>query len=163
MCHCAPKKGSPVLPCQNISSMNDLQEHEVMSPECWVEPCSESQAEETGLENQQGEEAEKEEVEVPCGDNQPAGNLRQEEAGGERPLSCDHSGIQEVTSEGGLEQVQREEMLTQEKRERLSHMTVNHERGGSGVWREKWDIKCDVICCSFHNTIQKYSTAYLML
>lgn len=103
-----------------------------MSSECWVEPCSEGQTEETGLENQKGEEAEKEEVEVPCGDNQPAGSLRQEEPGGERP-SC--SSMQEVTSEGGLEQVQREETQTQEKRERFSRMTVNHESRdrGSGV------------------------------
>ncbi|XP_044068342.1 protein polyglycylase TTLL10 isoform X3 [Siniperca chuatsi] len=115
-----------------LAITNDLQEHEVMSSECWVEPCSEGQAGGTGLEKQQGEEAQKEEVEVPCGDNQPAGSLRQEKPGGERLTSRDHSAIQEVTSEGGLEKVQREETQTQEKGERSSHMTVNHESQDRG-------------------------------
>ncbi|XP_074500709.1 protein polyglycylase TTLL10 [Sebastes fasciatus] len=97
-----------------------------MSSECWVKkPCCEDQAEETGLEKQQGEEAEKEDVEVTCGDNQPAGGLRQGEPGGTRPSSSDHSGVQEVISEVRLERVHREERQTQEKRERFSHMTVN--------------------------------------
>lgn len=108
--------------------------------ECWVEPCGAAQAEETRLQKQQEEEAEKEGMEVPCGDNQPSGNLRQEEEpGGERPPSPDHSGMQEVTSEGGLEQVRRVETQTQERRERFSHMTVKQDSWdrGSGVWREK--------------------------
>ncbi|XP_041802004.1 protein polyglycylase TTLL10 [Chelmon rostratus] len=123
-------KGSPVLSCWNISS--DLQEHEVMS-ECWVEPCGAAQAEETRLQKQQEEEAEKEGMEVPCGDTQPSGNLRQEEEpGGERPPSPDHSGMQEVTSEGGLEQVRRVETQTQERRERFSHMTVKQDSWDRG-------------------------------
>lgn len=120
---------------------SDLQQHEVMSSECWVEPCSEGLAEETGQENQQEEEAQKEEVEVPCWDNQPAGSRRQEEepGGAQRPSSPDHSGMQEVTSGGGLEQVQREGTQTRKKRERLSPMTVKQENRdrGSGAWREK--------------------------
>ncbi|KAM9351234.1 protein polyglycylase TTLL10 [Symphorus nematophorus] len=105
-----------------------------MSSECWVEPCSEGRAEETGLEKQQEEEAEKEEVEVPCGDNQPARGLGQEEEpGGERPSSPDHNGMQEVTSEEELEQVQREETQTQDKRQRFSHMTVNQESRDRGT------------------------------
>ncbi|XP_049921743.1 protein polyglycylase TTLL10 [Epinephelus moara] len=103
-----------------------------MSSECWVEPCGEGQAEETGLERQQGEEAEEEEVEVLCGDSQPAGSLRQEEPPREQPLSPDHSGMQEVTLEGGLEQVQREETQTREKRERFSHVIVNQESRDRG-------------------------------
>ncbi|XP_062282593.1 protein polyglycylase TTLL10 [Scomber scombrus] len=102
-----------------------------MSSERWVESCSEGQA----VEKQQGEEVEQEEeekVEVPCGDNHPAGSLRQEE----RPSSLDHGGMQEVTSEGGLEQVQREEKQTEE-RKRFTHMTVKQQgrdRGaGSGA------------------------------
>ncbi|XP_067447666.1 protein polyglycylase TTLL10 isoform X2 [Thunnus thynnus] len=104
-------------------------QQEVMSSECWVEPCSEGQAEE----KQQGEEVEKEEVDVPCRDNLPAGRPRQEEPGGERPLSPDHSGMQEVTSEGGLEQVQREEMQTQEERKRFTNMTVNQQNRDRGA------------------------------
>lgn len=105
-----------------------------------MEPCSEGRAEETRLEKRQGEEAEKEEVEVPCRDNQPAVSLMQkEEPGGERPSSPDRSGMQEVTSKGGLEQVQSEEKQTQKKRKRFSRMTVNQESRdrGSGVCREK--------------------------
>ncbi|XP_035513383.1 protein polyglycylase TTLL10 [Morone saxatilis] len=105
-----------------------------MSSACWVEPSSEGQAEETRLQKQRGEGAETEElVEVPCGDNQPTGSLRhEEEPGGEQPSSPDHSGMQEVTSEGGLEQVQREETQTQEKRERFSHITFNQESRDRG-------------------------------
>ncbi len=97
-----------------------------------MEPCSESQADKIGQEKQQEEEAQKEEVEVPY---QPAGCLMQEEEPGEQPLSPDHDGMQEVTSEGGLEQVQREETQIQEKRESFSHITVNQEsrKGESGV------------------------------
>ncbi|TKS77200.1 Protein polyglycylase TTLL10 [Collichthys lucidus] len=104
-----------------------------MSSECWVEPCSEGRAEETRLVKRQGEEAEKEEVEVPCGDNQPAVSLMQkEEPGGERPSSPDRSGMQKVTSKGGLEQVQSEEKQTQKKRKRFSRMTVNQESRDRG-------------------------------
>ncbi|XP_060913200.1 protein polyglycylase TTLL10 [Labrus mixtus] len=65
---------------------------------------------------------EKEIVEVHCGQNQPACSLRrqeeeEEEGGGETLQSPDHSSMQEVTSEGGLEQGQTEETL------RFSHMT----------------------------------------
>ncbi|KAG8002861.1 Protein polyglycylase TTLL10 [Nibea albiflora] len=99
-----------------------------MSSECWVEPCSEGRAEEPRLEKRQGEEAEKEEVEVPSGDNRSAVSLMQrEEPGGERPSSPACSGMQEVTSEGGLEQVQSEETQTREKRKRFSRMAVNQE------------------------------------
>lgn len=49
-----------------------------MSSELWVEPCCEAQEEETRLEEQQAEVAEKEEVEVPYGDNQNVGSLRLE-------------------------------------------------------------------------------------
>ncbi|XP_076597811.1 protein polyglycylase TTLL10 [Chaetodon auriga] len=123
-------KDSPVLSCWNIFS--NLQEHEVMSSECWVEPCSVGQAEGTRLQKQE-EEAEKEEVEVPCGDNQSVGNLRQEEEPrGEEPLSPDHGGMQEVTSEGGPEPVQRVETQTQERRGRFSHMTVDQESWDRG-------------------------------
>ncbi|KAI3357133.1 hypothetical protein L3Q82_015596 [Scortum barcoo] len=103
-----------------------------MSSECWVEPCAEGQAEDTRLENQQGEEVEKEEVEVACRDSQLGGSLRQEEPGGERPLSSDHVDMQEVTSEGEPERVCREETQTQEKRHSISHMAVNHERRDRG-------------------------------
>ncbi|XP_034552579.1 protein polyglycylase TTLL10 isoform X7 [Notolabrus celidotus] len=96
---------------------------EVMSSDCWVESCSEDSAEQTGLKKPQEEEeeAEEEEVEVPCGQNQSACSLRQEETGGEQPLSHDHRSKQEVTSEGELEQSQREETL------RFSHMTASQE------------------------------------
>lgn len=76
-------------------------------------------------EKQQGEEVEEEEgkgeVEVPCRDNQSAG--------GERSLSLYHSGMQEVTSESGQEQVQREEKQTQEERKRLTVKQQSRDRG----------------------------------
>lgn len=101
-----------------------------MSSEYWVESCSEGQAEETGLEKQQEEVAEKGEVEVPCGDNQPAGSLALEE-------ELDRHGMQEVTSKEGVEQAQREKMQTQ--RERLSNMANKEESRDkvAGVWRKK--------------------------
>ncbi|XP_032376306.1 protein polyglycylase TTLL10 isoform X2 [Etheostoma spectabile] len=102
----------------------DLHQHKTMSSEFWVEPYREGQADE-----QQGEEATKKEVEVPFGDNQPLGILRQEEPG-EEPLSPYLSVMQEVTSEGGLVQVQREK--TQKKRERFPHMTVKQESRDRG-------------------------------
>lgn len=143
-CPCAPKKRSIG---KFLAITNNLQVHKVMSSECWVEPCSEGQAQGTGLEKQQGEEVKKEEVEVPCGDNQPVGSLRQEEPGRERPSSPD------------LEQVQRVETQTQEKRERFSHESRDR---GSGLWRLKWDIKCDVFCClcCLYCSITKYNTSH---
>lgn len=104
-----------------------------MSFESWVERSSEGRADETGLEKQQEEVAEKGEVEVPCGHNQPAGSLAlEEELGGNQPLSPDCTGMQEVTSKEGVEQAQREKMQTQEKRERFSHMT-NHQESRDKV------------------------------
>lgn len=143
-CPCAPKKRSIG---KFLAITNNLQVHKVMSSECWVEPCSEGQAQGTGLEKQQGEEVKKEEVEVPCGDNQPVGSLRQEEPGRERPSSPD------------LEQVQRVETQTQEKRERFSHESRDR---GSGLWRLKWDVKCDVFCClcCLYCSITKYNTSH---
>lgn len=110
-----------------------------MSSERWVEPCSEGQAEE----KQQGEEVEREEeekVEVPCSDNHTAGSLRQEE----RPSSLDNGGMQEVTSEGGLEQVQREEKQTEE-RKRFTHMTVKQQGRdrGAGVCQIRCQMRCE--------------------
>lgn len=98
------------------------------------ESCGQGQ----GEEKKQDEEVERQEVEVPCEDKQPTESLRQEES-----VSPDHRGMQEVTSEGGLEQVQREETQTQEERKRFSHMTVNQasRAQGSGVCGEQWDIK----------------------
>ncbi|XP_071331452.1 protein polyglycylase TTLL10 isoform X2 [Trachinotus anak] len=79
-----------------------------MSSESWVESCTEGQGEDTGLEKKRDERQEREEVELPCEKNQPTESLRQEVS-----LSLDHSVIQEVTSEDGQEQVQREETQTQ--------------------------------------------------
>lgn len=138
--------------------ISNLLQHKEMSSDCLMEPCSDVQAEETGPEKQQGDEAEKEEVEVPCGDNQPAGSLGQEEPEGKQPWSPDHSGMQEATSESGLEQVQREETRTQKAREVFSDMSVNQESQdrGSGVCRGRWDVKCDVICYSCHMLILQH-------
>ncbi|KAM7404359.1 hypothetical protein PAMP_011712 [Pampus punctatissimus] len=93
---------------------------EVMSSEFWVEPGSEGRAE---------EKQQEEEVEFPCEDNQPAGNPREEEPGEEQPLSPDYSGMQEVTSEGVLEQVQREEMQTQEERKSIKQQSRGRRAG----------------------------------
>nr|XP_046252153.1 protein polyglycylase TTLL10 isoform X2 [Scatophagus argus] len=104
--------------------------HKIMSSDCWVEPCSQGHAKETRLKKQQEEIAEKEEVEVPYRDNHPAVSQRQEEeSGGKWPSSPTHSGMHAVTSQCELEQVEREKMQTQEKRE-FSHMTVNQESQG---------------------------------
>ncbi|GLD45747.1 inactive polyglycylase TTLL10 [Lates japonicus] len=100
-----------------------LESQEVMSSESWVESCSEGQ----GEEKKQDEEVERQEVEVPCEDKQPTESLRQEES-----VSPDHRGMQEVTSEGGLEWVQREETQTQEERKRFSHMIANQECRAQG-------------------------------
>ncbi|KAF3860113.1 hypothetical protein F7725_000368 [Dissostichus mawsoni] len=75
----------------------------------------------------QGENGEKEEVKAPCGDNVPAGSLRQEEPRGEPASSPDHRDMQEVASGSGPEHVQREETQTKEKRKKFSHMTFNKE------------------------------------
>ncbi|XP_047468048.1 protein polyglycylase TTLL10 isoform X2 [Mugil cephalus] len=103
-----------------------------MSSDYWVEHCSDGQAEDTGLEKQQGKRKEKEEMEAACGDNQPAGNTRQEEVGTEDSSSPVHSGLQVVTSEGGLEQVQREETQTRKERKRCSHPPVNEGNQHTG-------------------------------
>lgn len=130
---------------------NNMHRHDVMSSEHWVEPCSQDQAKETGLEKQQEEVAEEEELEVPCGDNQPAGSLRQEEELGRKwPSSPDHSGMEEVTSKRGVEQAQMEKIQTQEKRERFSHLNKSQEcreprDGVQGLWRAKGDVTCDVL------------------
>ncbi|XP_026223813.1 protein polyglycylase TTLL10 isoform X2 [Anabas testudineus] len=92
-----------------------------MSFECWAESCSEGQAEQSREEEQQGEIAE-EDVEVSCRDDEPAEN-----GGGEWPSSPDHSGLENVTSEGVQEQVQKLEM------QRFSHRTVNQKSQGSEV------------------------------
>ncbi|KAK9515657.1 hypothetical protein VZT92_026284 [Zoarces viviparus] len=123
-----------------------------------MEPCSDVQAEETGLEKQQGDEAEKEEVEVPCGDNQPAGCLGQEEPEGKQPWSPDHSSTQEATSESGLEQVQREDTRTQKAREVFSDMSVNQESRdrGSGVVKRniRRSFPRDLPTCSYREQRQ---------
>ncbi|XP_028265244.1 protein polyglycylase TTLL10 [Parambassis ranga] len=99
--------------------------------------CSGNQAEGTGLKKQQEKEYKKEETDVPCGDSRPAGKPGQEEPRTDQPLSPDCSCIQEVTSEGGQEQVQTEETHTQEGRKRLSGSSVNQksqrERSASGA------------------------------
>lgn len=102
-----------------------------MSFECWAESCSEGQAEQSRQEEQQGEIAE-EDVEVSCRDDEPAEN-----GGGEWPSSPDHSGLENVTSEGVQEQVQKLEM------QRFSHRTVNQKSQGSGVCGQEWDVRCD--------------------
>lgn len=124
---------------------NNMHQHDVMSSERWVEPCSQGQAKETGLVKQQEEVTEEEELEVPCGNNQPAGSLRQEEELGRKwPSSPDHSGIEEVTSKRGVEQAQMEKIQTQEKRERFSHLNRSQDEV-QGLWRAKGDVKCGVL------------------
>lgn len=129
---------------------NNMHQHDVMSSECWVEPCSQGQAKETGLEKQQEEVAEEEELEVPRGNNRPAGSMRQEEELGRKwSSSPDHSGMEEVTSKRRVEQAQMEKIQTQEKRERFSHLNKSqecrdHRDGVQGLWRAKGDVKCDV-------------------
>ncbi|XP_034552573.1 inactive polyglycylase TTLL10 isoform X2 [Notolabrus celidotus] len=127
------------LKMPHTANYQQYQVIEVMSSDCWVESCSEDSAEQTGLKKPQEEEeeAEEEEVEVPCGQNQSACSLRQEETGGEQPLSHDHRSKQEVTSEGELEQSQREETL------RFSHMTASQEmqQRGSGARRVRGNLR----------------------
>ncbi|XP_069382824.1 protein polyglycylase TTLL10 isoform X2 [Paralichthys olivaceus] len=108
-----------------------------MSSESRVESCTEGQGEDTGLEKKQNG-VETGEVEVPCQDHQPAepASLRKGVYS-----SLDHRGTQEVTSEGGLEQVQREEM----QRKKFSHMRVNQGRArGSGACSVQ---RCLRRCC----------------
>ncbi|KAM7410943.1 hypothetical protein PAMA_021079 [Pampus argenteus] len=95
-----------------------------MSSESRVEPRAEAE-----------EKQQEEEVEFPHEHNQPAGNPRQEEPGGEQPLSPDHSGMQEVTSDGGLEPVQGETQ-TQEERKSIKQQSRGR-RAVSGVCRVK--------------------------
>lgn len=128
-----------------------MHQHDAMSSERWVEPYSQGQAKETGLEKQQEEVGEEEELEVPCWDNQPAGSLRQEEELGRKwPSSSDHGGMEEVTSKRGVEQAQMEKIQTQGKRERFSQLKKSRECRDyrdkvQGLWRAKWDVKCDVL------------------
>lgn len=91
--------------------------------------------EETGLEKHQEKAKKKEETEVACGNNQSAESMRQEGPGTEESSSPDHSGGQVVTSEGGQEQIQREETQTRKEGKRCSHLPVNegNERAGPGV------------------------------
>ena len=113
---------SPPLVAHFLAITNKL----LMSSESWVESCTEGRGD-MGLEKKQ-DGVQTEEVEVPCQDDQPAepANLRPEVCS-----SVEHSGTQEVTSEGGLEQVQREER----QRKKFSHVSVNREgrARGSGV------------------------------
>lgn len=95
-----------------------------MSSECWLGACSEGQAEE----KQQEEAAEKKEVEFPFEDNQQVGSQRQEQVPGGR-LSPDPSGMQEVTSEGGLEQVRWQETQTGEEEEMVNQGRCDEEPG----------------------------------
>lgn len=100
-----------------------------------MEPCSEGQAKQSRQEEQRGEIVE-EHVEVSYGDNEPA------ESGGEWPSSPDQSGMEDLTSEAVLEQVQKEEMQTRHEKKRFSHMTVKQGSRcqGSGVCGQEWDI-----------------------
>lgn len=89
-----------------------------MSSECWEEPGSESQGKQSRQEEQQREIVE-EHVEVTNGDNEPAGG-----GGREWPSSPDRSGVEDVTSEGVLKQVQKEEMQPRHEKKRFSRMAV---------------------------------------
>lgn len=82
-----------------------------MSSECWLEPCSEGQAEETRQEQQQGAETQ-----------------RLGEAGGEWHPSPDPSGMQEVMSQNVFEQFKKKETL--QGRRRFSQVTVKKENPG---------------------------------
>ncbi|XP_040917534.1 protein polyglycylase TTLL10 [Toxotes jaculatrix] len=66
-------------------------------------------------------------MDIPCVDNQPRGSLRHGVS-----VSLDHSGKQEVTSEGELEQVQRKATPTLGERKSVSHTTVNQESRARG-------------------------------
>lgn len=85
----------------------------------------------------QGGEIVEEHVDVLFGDNEPA-----ESGGGECPSSPDRRGMEDVTSEAVLEQVQKEEMQTQHEKKRFWHMTDKQgsRYQGSGVCGQEWDI-----------------------
>lgn len=104
-----------------------------MSSERWEEPSSRARPEEAGLEKQQGEIEEKEEVKVPCQDRQLVGSLTLEEELPKRCLSPDHSGRQEVTSKGRVEWARRGKM---QKKRKVSCFKNSQRRKESGVWRE---------------------------
>ncbi|XP_068196544.1 protein polyglycylase TTLL10 [Antennarius striatus] len=104
-----------------------------MSSEHWEESGSKGRAKE----KQQEEVAENKEVEVPCEDCQAAGSPRLEQGPGEWLFSPDHCGMQDVTSEGGLERVQKEER--QEKEGTSPNVIIKQERrpGGRLVKRHR--------------------------
>lgn len=104
-----------------------------MSSERWEELSSRARQEETGLEKQQGEIEEKEEVKVPRQDRQLVGSSTLEEELPKRCLSPDHSGRQEVTSKGSVEWARREKM---QKKRKSSRVKNSQRRKESGVWRE---------------------------
>ncbi|XP_040007743.1 protein polyglycylase TTLL10 [Xiphias gladius] len=98
-----------------------------MLSESSVVSCNEGQGENTGPEKKQDEGVEKEEVEVTHEDDKPTGSLRKELSS-----SVDHIGMQELTSESGMEQVQRKKTQARKDRTRFSHMTINQERPARG-------------------------------
>ncbi|XP_068607168.1 protein polyglycylase TTLL10 [Brachionichthys hirsutus] len=99
-----------------LAIANDLK---VMSSEYWVEACS------------KGRVMENKDVELPCVDSP-----QEQVPRGKGPLSPDQSGMQEVTSEGGLELVQRQEeegeTIKQESCDRGpgGRLVKRHRRGG---------------------------------
>ncbi|KAF0036746.1 hypothetical protein F2P81_012058 [Scophthalmus maximus] len=93
-----------------------------MSSESWAGSRSEGQGEDPQPEEKQDEEAEKEEAGAPSQDKRRTESPRREAA-----LSLDHRGMQEVTSQGGVEKVQRAETPTLTARVRFSNTTVNQE------------------------------------
>ncbi|XP_035501982.2 protein polyglycylase TTLL10 [Scophthalmus maximus] len=93
-----------------------------MSSESWAGSRSEGQGEDPQPEEKQDEEAEKEEAGAPSQDKRRTECPRREAA-----LSLDHRGMQEVTSQGGVEKVQRAETPTLTARVRFSNTTVNQE------------------------------------
>lgn len=119
--------------CSFSAITNALHLCEGMSSERWEESTSRARPEETGLEKQQGEIEEKEEVKVPHQDCQLVGRLTLEEELPKRCLSPDHNDRQEVTSKGRVEWARREK--TQKER-KFSRFKNSQRRKKSGVWRE---------------------------
>lgn len=133
---------------------------EGMSSERWEEPSSRARPEETGLEKQQGEVEEKEEVYVPCQDRQLVGSLTVEEELPKRCLSPDHSGRQEVISKGRAEGAGREK--TQKKR-MFSRFKNSRRRKESGVWREKSGVNYLQICKTHFSHINLHTHALIII
>ncbi|XP_037832856.1 protein polyglycylase TTLL10 isoform X2 [Kryptolebias marmoratus] len=107
------------------------------------ELCRETQPGETGQRRRR--EKKQEEAEVPCRNHhRPAGSLRQEEPGTGQPLSPDRDDMQEMTSEGRSEQVQREEAVTLNRRMGLSQLAVKHKRQRRGTESGLCIVKCDL-------------------